>query len=298
LAHALIAGWGYLGSYAGSLLARAGHRVTGMRRSRPDVSLPAGISLIQADLLSDRTLPLPDDITWVIYAVGADRFTPEAYRAAYVEGLKRLADALIQKRIPVERFCFVSSTSVYPQQDGEWVDESSPVCGRHFGSATLIEAEQVVSSLPWKNTAARCGGIYGPGRTRLIDAVRSGQARQVRHPKLILNLIHRDDAAGALIHLLNHPSPPPICNLTDLEPIDRNELLCWVAAELGMPAPPWEEETSLSEPARGGNRRVSSRLLQLLGFTHRWPTFREGYRALIQPSHGANAPCTEGTDQE
>ena len=295
MAHALIAGWGYVGSRAGFVLLReAGfERVTGIRRSSQEIVPFSGLSMLQADLNAGDSIPLPDDITHVVYAVGADRFTPEAYRAAYVDGLSRLVEALQKQRCPVKRFCFLSSTSVYPQQNGEWVDESSPVGGRHFGSEILIEAEYLASRLPWQSIIARLGGIYGPGRTRLIDAVRSGRPRRARNQSLILNLIHGEDAARAVVHLLTHPDPPAICNVTDREPVDRNELLGWIAAELGLPPPPWEETDDTPTPVRGGNRRVSSRLLLSQGFQHRWPTYREGYRPLLAGSSG-NDPNRPG----
>ncbi len=273
----------------GRLLAEAGHAVWGIRR-RPAMDPPhPRVAHIQADLTSAEGLTLPQLPTWVVYAVGADRFTPEAYRAAYVEGLCRLADALARLDAPVERFCFISSTSVYPQQNGEWVDESSPVAGRHFGAQTLIEAEQRAFALPWRVTVARLGGIYGPGRIRLIEAVRAGTARRAGGQTTLLNLIHRDDAAGALAHLLQHADPPRLCNITDLEPVDRNALLCWIAERLGLPEPPWAEEEGTPEPARGGNRRVSCRLLRSWGFRHRWPTYREGYGPLLTEAASGGA---------
>lgn len=282
MAHALIAGWGYVGSRAGYLMRELGFQVTGLRRTPMGTVLPEGVSLIQADLNAEVPPALPEDITHVVYAVGSDRFTPEAYRRAYVDGLSRLADALLRRRAPVERFCFVSSTSVYPQQDGCWVDESSFVGSRHFGAETLLEAEGLALSLPWRTTVTRLGGIYGPGRTRLIDAVRTGQARRNLSRTVILNLIHRDDAAAAIVHLLTHTDPPRICNVTDLEPVDRNDLLVWIAEGLGLPPPPWEDTPEPPIPVRGGNRRVSSRQLQSLGFRHQWPTYREGYSPLLE----------------
>jgi nucleoside-diphosphate-sugar epimerase len=288
MAHALIAGWGYVGSRAGYLLREAGFRVTGIRRTPRGTDLSGGITVIAADLNAKNPIPLslPEDITHVVYAVGADRFTPEAYRSAYVDGLIRLTDVLRCRKAAIERFCFVSSTSVYPQQDGKWVEESSPVGSRHFGAETLIEAERFALSLPWQVTVVRLGGIYGPGRTRLIDAVRAGKARRIPNQTRLLNLIHGEDAAAAIVHLLTHPDPPPICNVTDLEPVDRNDLLVWIANGLGLLPPPWEETAEPLVPVRGGNRRVSSRLLQSLGFRHRWPTYREGYRPLLESAAG------------
>ena len=114
----------------------------------------------------------------MVYAAAADRSTEEAYRLAYVDGVRNLLAAPALQRSPPRRFFFVSSTAVYAQDDGEWIDESSPAGPTHFRARLLLAGESLVRESASAATATRCcvSGIYGPGRTRLIERVRSGRA--------------------------------------------------------------------------------------------------------------------------
>jgi nucleoside-diphosphate-sugar epimerase len=136
----------------------------------------------------------------------------------------------------------------------------------------------------------RLSGIYGPGRERLIDQVRSGRATvsaSARHT----NRIHRDDAAAAIVHLmLREEEPAPLYLGVDSAPVRSNEVLVFLAEELGLPAPQPEEHspaasgtatTARPESQRGGDKRLSNRLLLNTGFTFSYPTYREGYRAVL-----------------
>lgn len=121
----LVAGCGYVGGKLGSLLADDGHEVYGLRRN-PD-ALPTGIKPVAADL--SREAPpdiLPQNLDFVFYAVSADGPDDEAYRLAYVDGPRNLLEALSNRGDNIRRFFFTSSTGVYAQSDGEWVDEDSP----------------------------------------------------------------------------------------------------------------------------------------------------------------------------
>jgi len=138
----------------------------------------------------------------------------------------------------------------------------------------------------------RLGGIYGPGRTRLIDMVRGGKATLPAGSKLT-NRIHRDDAAAAIVHLCTMDAEPaPLYLGVDNEPAELGEVLRFLAAELGLPQPASAEPASgvtagaggasgSGEPSRGGNKRVSNALLRGTGFELEYPSFREGYRAIL-----------------
>ena len=130
-------------------------------------------------------------------------------------------------------------------------------------------------------TVVRFGGIYGPGRTRLIDQVRCGAAYSLAGRTQYLNLIHRDDCAGVLRHLMLLDAPAPVYCGVDTEPLERGELLGWLADPLGVPHPLAVNAEGHPDPQRGGNRRVSSARLRASGYTFRYPTAREGYGAMI-----------------
>ncbi len=279
----LIAGCGDLGTALGLELAAAGDEVFGLRR-HPE-RLPGAIRPLAADLADPATLLDLPQVDAVVYAAAADRSTEEAYRRAYVDGVRHLLAAPGIQHHPPRRFCFVSSTAVYAQDGGEWIDESSPAEATHFRARLLLEGEALVRATTSPETATtvlRLSGIYGPGRTRLIDLVRSGRATYPPGPPRYANRIHRDDAAGALAHLLRLPAPSTLFLGVDDAPVDLAEVLTFLAAELGAPLPRLEEVTVAGAPERG-SKRCSNALLRASGYDFRFPTFREGYGALLRP---------------
>jgi nucleoside-diphosphate-sugar epimerase len=270
----LIAGCGDLGTEAGLRFAAAGHRVVGWRRS-PE-KLPAQLEGAAVDLAGP--LPaVPADTDIVVMATAAAARTETAYRTAYVDALANLLDALERDGVQPRRFLFVSSTAVYGENDGGEVDERTPARPTSATGAILHEAEELLHARLPSAVVLRLGGIYGPGRTRLIDQVRGGTA-VIPDPPRLTNRIHRDDAAAAIVHLTTAAeAPEPLYLGVDSEPAELGEVLRFLAAELGVPEPP----TGPLAASRGGDKRCSSRRLTDTGFTFRYPSFREGYRAVL-----------------
>ncbi|TVP74002.1 MAG: NAD-dependent epimerase/dehydratase family protein [Gemmatimonadales bacterium] len=282
----LIAGCGYVGTRLGLDLADAGHYAVGLRRSPSE--LPAGIRPLTADLTSPElpeALSAAGPFQQVVYATAADGGTPEAYHRAYVEGLENLIAALETGAHPVSRLLFVSSTGVYGDHGGGEVDESTPTAPESFRGAVMVEAESVALSAPWPSAALRLGGIYGPGRTRILDRVRAGEARFTSGPPIWSNRIHRDDAAGALAHLLALPAEEldPVWLGVDAEPVPLREIYRWLARRLDAPEP--REDPSLRRDR--SNKRCISRKLQESGYEFLYPSFREGYGEMIEAEEHA-----------
>lgn len=272
----LIAGCGDLGTEIGLRLASAGHEVVGLRRD-PAV-LPAPIRGLAADLTRDDGLPpLPDDVEVVIHAAAGAR-GGDAYRALYRDGLRRVLDALLTAGQRPRRALFVSSTTVYGVTDGSTVDEGTPTAPRSDTGAAVVEAERIALGGPIPGCVLRLSGIYGPGRTRLIDQVRDGTARLPATPRHT-NRIHRDDAAAAAVHLLGMEAPPPVLLGVDDDTADKAEVLRFLADELGLPHPPPADGTE--GRGRGGDKRCRNDRLRATGWEPRYPTFREGYRSIL-----------------
>ena len=281
MTRALIAGCGYVGSeLARTLLAEGGHEVWGLRRTT--AAMPAGLQPITADLARSETLTkLPRDTDIVFYTVGADGHTPEQYESAYVTGLAHLWSALRAAGSTPRRLVLVSSTAVYAQNDGEWVDEASPTEPREFSGRTLLRSEALARTLASEVVIVRFGGIYGPGRTRFVDSVRNGGA--VLGPGAeYTNRIHRLDCAGVLAHVARLASPAPIYVGVDDEPADRRVVVEWLAQRLGVATPPPAVGAVATSPARG--KRCSNRALRASGYRFRFPTFREGYADVLSHS--------------
>jgi nucleoside-diphosphate-sugar epimerase len=293
VARITIAGCGEVGSALGVALVADGHRVVGIRRRI--AALPPNIAPVAADLVSGEGLASALPGTEVlVYAAAADGFSDAAYRAAYVVGLRNVLDGLRACRAPVRRVLFTSSTAVYAQDDGSWVDEASPTEPTGFSGRRLLEAERLLLAAGFPATVVRLAGIYGPGRTRLIDEVRSGAATCADGPPQYANRIHIADCAGALRHLIDRPDADGVWLGVDCEPGDRSAVLDWLADRMGVPRPRRvrtagaqgsgvDRSAAAGSPRRprGGNKRCRNAKLVASGYAFRYETFREGYGEML-----------------
>ena len=272
----LIAGCGYVGCELARRLVAEGHEVWGLRRN--PASLPEGVHPVAADLQDPelaRHLP-PAEL--IVYAAASDGGTPEAYRAIYVDGVRNTVAALQEREgPPVERFIFVSSTGVYGDTGGDWVDEDSATEPDSFRGSEVLEGEEVALAAPFPSLVLRLGGIYGPGRNRLLRMVAQGRARCPGDGPIWSNRIHRDDAARALEHLLTVPDPHPVYLGIDDEPTPLCQVYREVAVMLDAPEPQVDPDQGRDR----SNKRCSNRRLRESGFTFLYPSFREGYGAMI-----------------
>nr|WP_043845041.1 SDR family oxidoreductase [Arthrobacter crystallopoietes] len=267
----VIIGCGDLGTEAGLRFAEAGYQVQGWRR-RPAL-LPAPITGVRADL--GGALPeLPADTQVVVFAPAAPERSVAAYEATYLHGLARTLDAVDARPGEPPSVLLVSSTAVYGDAYGAWVDEgTTPVPSTPTGQV-LLQAEELLRRRRPDGRILRLAGIYGPGRTRLIDQVRTGTAAAGAS---ITNRIHRDDAAAAIAHLVLTGAPPGTYIGVDDEPVEMSDVVAFLAREMGLPVPgPRERESS-----RGGNRRLSNARLRSTGFRFAYPDYRAGYRSVL-----------------
>ena len=286
MANILIAGCGYVGTALGSLLAAEGHTVWGLRRH--PAALPPDIRPWAADLTSPETLQtLPQAVDWVCYSAAPDTHDDTAYRAVYVDGLRNLLNALSLQRIHPRRVFLTSSTGVYGESSGAWVDETSPTQPAEFGGIRLLEGERLLLDGPFPATVLRLGGLYGPGRASLIEQVRRGEIAWDNASSVYFNRIHRDDAAGALRHLMTLPDPEPIYLGVDHEPTTLAVLLDWLAQALGVPPTRPGESSKVRTARHPADKRCRNAKLVASGYVFRYPTFREGYTALLAEQAGS-----------
>ena len=276
----LIAGCGDLGTEVGLRFARLGHNVVGLRRNAS--VLPPDITGQSIDLSVDKPM-IPLDTEYVVMTISAGSPTVDAYRAAYLDGLHNLLDALDDAHVTPRRVLLVSSTAVFDVNDGSRVDEQTPANPKSGTDSIVLDAERMLHRRLPAATVLRLAGIYGPGRERLINQARAGAqlSGESRHT----NRIHRDDAAAAIVHLLLRPEQPaPLYLGVDNAPVRSDEVLAFLATELGLPAPTTQaRQTSAPtrESQRGGDKLLNNQLLRETGFTFGYPTYREGYRAIL-----------------
>ncbi len=275
MARVLIAGCGFVGGRIAARLLETGNEVWGLRRRTG--ALPDGVRPLAADLTRpDRLAILPHPIDSVFFTAGADGPGEATYRAIYVDGLRKLIDALAARKPHPQRLVVASSTAVYGQDAGEWVDEESPTAPSRHQGQVLLESEAVACAAPFPATVVRLGGIYGPGRTRLIDQVQAGGIKVGPAPHYT-NRIHRDDAAGFFCHLLGLAAPLDLYLGVDDEPADQRVVVEWLAERLGVPQP----RTDPGAAGAPSGKRCRNRRLHATGYLLRHPTFREGYATML-----------------
>ncbi len=276
--NALLIGFGDLASRLAPRLVDAGWSVTGLRRRQVDVP---GVEMVAGDCrdsaLLTRLLPGQD---LVVVTLTPGEYSEAGYRESYVEGALALAAALAADPVRPARVIWVSSTSVYGQHQGEWVDERTPTEPGSFSGRLLLEAESAVQAADAPATVVRFSGIYGPGRDRTIQQVKKGRSVPAT-PVKWTNRIHSEDCAGVLHHIAHRDREgEPVAPLyigTDTQPAPLYDVQHWLAEKLGVELhedPDWQP--------RRGNRRCSNALLLGSGYRFEYPTWKEGYGALLE----------------
>jgi nucleoside-diphosphate-sugar epimerase len=294
-----IVGCGYVGLELGRQLTEAGHDVVGVRRSDEGLAAieDAGFEAVRADVTDPDSLAAVPDVDWLVFAASSGGRGADAAQRVFVDGLEMTIDHFAARDEPPERLVYTSSTGVYGDHGGDFVDESTPLEPTTDKTRVLVEAERVAREVAADNgiegTVARFAGLYGPDRYRL--------ERYIDGPVTegYLNMVHREDAAGAVAYLLTEDlARGEVVMVVDDEPVDKWAFADWLADECGVPEP--EKRTNeerlaagdLSEAARRRiltSKRCSNQKLRDLGYEFRYPTFREGYRAAIDAYRAENS---------
>ena len=276
----LIVGCGDVGSRLAKQLLACNWEVSGLRRNVGQ--LPAGVKAIAADVFDAQcpaTWPVetPD---YLVYCAAASQHDEAGYKAAYVDGLKHVLGWLTERGQTPRRLLFVSSSSVYAQQDGEWIDETSATEPQGYSGTVMIDAEQLALASGIPATIVRLTGIYGPGREWLLSQVRQGY-RVTEEPPLYGNRIHAEDAAGLLAFLLKADAQGQAvddCYIgVDDAPAPLAEVVAWLRDYMGVTQ--WSEQERVR---RTGSKRCSNARARALGWAPQYPSYKEGYAAILE----------------
>lgn len=266
----LIAGCGDLGTRVGHLLSQA--TVFGLRRDASRLS--DGLHGVSANLLTGEGFPsLPPEIDTVVYAPTPGARDEVSYRAIYVHALARLLNALPQPQVGL-RLVYVSSTAVYAQSAGEWVDERSAAEAKAFNGRVLLEGETLAADLVAGSVCLRLSGLYGPGRLWLANRVRAGQT--IAAGCHYSNRIHIDDAAALAALLVTAENVPPCVIGVDDEPAPMHEVLDWVADRLASP-----RLARTGNPEDISGKRLRNDLSHAIGWRPRYASYRDGYPGIL-----------------
>ena len=272
----LIAGCGYVGAATADLFHGAGWEVEGWTHSGQVAGKPYPISAVD---ISDRAAVAAAASAFdaVIHCASSGGGGAESYRRIYLEGARNLLAELRPRT-----FLYTSSTSVYAQTGGEWVDEESAAEPAQETGRILRETEEFVRQNG--GCVARLAGIYGPGRSALLRKFLSGDARIEEGAPRYLNQAHRADIAAALLHLVTAPNESQIVNVSDDQPMTQRECYEWLATKLDRPIP--AATSQRGERKRGAsNKRVSNRRLRGLGWQPQFPSFPSGMEKSVLPAY-------------
>jgi nucleoside-diphosphate-sugar epimerase len=285
-----ILGCGYVGLELGRQLL-PDHDVIGVRRSPAglDAVSATGLRAVEADVTDTHSLAAVPDADAIVFAASSGGRDVAAARRVYVEGQRRVIDHFAARDDPPDRYVYTSSTGVYGDHGGDWVDESTPIDPDTERTRVLAAAESAAledaAAAGMAPTVARLAGLYGPDRYRL-DRYLEGPVTEG-----YLNMVHRDDAAGAVGHLLETGAAAgEVVLVVDDEPVDRWDFADWLAAACGVSEPAKQtvaERLAACDPSSSARRRLladkrcSNECLRGRGYELRYPTFREGYREAV-----------------
>jgi nucleoside-diphosphate-sugar epimerase len=273
----LILGCGYLGRRVAALWRQQGCRVHAATRNV--AQLPPDVEPIFCDILNPASLRALPAVDTVLYAVGFDRASGASMRSVYVDGL---ANVLTHLPAP-KRFIYISSSSVYGQSDGGWVDEAAPTEPNEDSGRIVLDAEAVLRTKLPGAMILRFSGIYGSGRLLRRQTIERGEPILGDADKW-LNLIHVEDGARVILAAEQHGQPGRVYNVCDDHPVRRRYLYTTMAHLLHAPeatflAPPADQPTP---PHEKGNRRINNRRMkEELHAELRYPGYEQGLRASV-----------------
>lgn len=280
----LIVGCGYVGKRLAEYWKTQGDDevfATTRSPSRAKEFEKAGYKPVIWDITKENAEPLPP-VETLVFAVGFDRSTGHSIEEVYVDGLRRLLTACTQ----VERFIYVSSTGVYGQTDGGWVDENTDCLPNRDGGKACLAAEQMLEShseFASKTIILRMAGIYGPERLPQAALLKKGEPLSVA-ADAHLNLIHVDDIVQIIAGCEAISTPDKLC-VSDGQPVLRRDFYEYLAKQLGTDPPQFQPPvpgSSRADRARGSKRVRNARLLERLKPSFRYPSYQDGLAAIVE----------------
>lgn len=286
MATRLIFGCGYVGLRAARRWHGAGDRVFAVTRSsvRAESWAAEGLAPLVADVTDPETLKDLPAADTVLYAVGYDRTAEPSIDDVYAGGMRNVLAAL-----PGEtgRLIYVSSTGVYGDAGGGWVDESTPADPQRAGGKASLAAEQAVgeSCFAEQSAVLRLAGIYGPDRLPYVAALRGGEPIAAPQDGW-LNLIHVEDAVAAILQGADAREPWGLVCVSDGAPPQRRDYYAEAARLLDAPPPRFTAPAPGSPRAAraAADKRIGNdRLLAKLAAGLKHPDYREGLAAILTP---------------
>ncbi|GAA3943140.1 SDR family oxidoreductase [Litoribacillus peritrichatus] len=280
----LIAGFGDVGQrIAEQLLNMPQHSATpfdisAIKRSPLPDPFQQTVTAIHWDMSQPFNQPLPA-FDYVVFCASADDHSEAGYQTTYLDAQQNLLTALSQQPTPIKRYFFCSSSSVYGQTDHEWVNETSLTQPTRFTGVKMLEAEELVANTTLcPVTIVRATGIYGPGRSRMIQQVLQGKVSS-EQPVHYSNRIHADDLARFYAYLIEQDlqgvALSDLYLACDDEPVTMHEVQSWMANYMRI------EVKELVPAGRTGSKRISNQRMKATGFQLLYPSYQQGMPAQL-----------------
>lgn len=285
-----IFGCGYVGTALAQHLRASGVRVGALTRNAEKAARLRDLGLcqvIEADLDSDEWhAAIKGNYVAVVNCVSSAGGGLAGYRRSYLEGQRSILQWARSQAI--EAYIYTSSTSVYPQDGGVTVDESSDTGNAPPTGQVVRESEALLESANHLKRwyALRLAGIYGPGRHYLLDQLRAGAGEIPGSGDYALNMIYLDDIVSAICAALVTQAQSGVYNIADDAPATKAEVLGYLADKLGLPKPNFNPEIVSERLKRRGGRMPhryvsNAKAKRVLAWEPEYPSFREGYAKLI-----------------
>lgn len=274
----LIVGCGDLGARTGELLRSSGFDLGGVCRNTS--RLPAGFTAYAADYCEMGSLAFLEEAApdYLLLTLKPTEFSAQGYQRGFPQAMANVLSGLGAHQ-PKAIF-MVSSTRVFAERDGGWVDEESPLAQEGYAAKAIIEAEEMLQNSGHSSCIVRFAGIYGDPEGRLITRLGRGEVC-AQTPLKYSNRIHRDDCAGFIVHLLalGHADRQSIYIGVDSQPVPGHEVEQWLARKINPDAVLTEVDSVGMRSL--GHKRCSNRRMLESGYTMQYDGYQAGYGAVV-----------------
>ena len=272
----LIVGCGKLGQQVGLFAKDMPLDLIGFKRKK---ITSTNLKILEQDIFEESFFDKVKKFSphFIIYCLSSDSLSENSYQKNYVDGLKQVIKST--KYIKnFQHLFFISSTSVYGENSGQFIDEFSETAPENYRGIILLEAERLMESVDFNYTIIRLSGIYGTGRNYMINLSRD----IARWPEFDrwTNRVNEVDAANFILFLLtqclNNKVPEKLYLLTDNEPVKLYDLLNWIRQQLNL----IENSKPNLRPILG--KRLRSLIIPTLQFKYKFPSYKLGYKKLLK----------------
>ena len=271
----LIVGCGKLGQQVGLFAKDMPLDLIGLKRKK---ITSTNLKILEQDIFEESFFDKVKNFSphFIIYCLSSDSPSEKSYQKNYVDGLKQVIESTKYSK-NFQHLFFISSTSVYGENSGQFIDEFSETAPENYRGIILLEAERLMESVDFNYTVIRLSGIYGTGRNYMIN-LSQDIARWPEFDRWT-NRVNEEDAASFILFLLtqclNNKVPEKLYLLSDKDPVRLYDLLNWIRQQLNLN----ENSKPNLRPVLG--KRLRSLIIPTLQFKYKFPSYKLGYKKLL-----------------